>query len=76
MPSSTFVAQRIREARADAGLTQEQLAAEVSVTPRAVGMWEGSARTPRMGHLAALARALDRPVEFFFEPESERADAA
>jgi len=71
----TYVAQRIREARAEAGLTQQELAYETGVSLRGVQMWEQSARIPRMDGLAALAAALDKPVAFFF-PEPEREAAA
>lgn len=69
----THVATQIREARAKAGLTQQELAEQVGVTLRGLQAWEQGSRTPRMDGLSALALALGKPVAYFFEPESEAA---
>lgn len=47
----------IRRARERAGLTQEQLASRVGVTPRTVGNWERGATVPR-NRLATVQAAL------------------
>ncbi len=72
----TFVARQVREARAEAELTQVELAAKCGVTLRGVQAWEQATRTPRMDALAALSLALGKPIDYFFEPVPERADAA
>lgn len=69
----TYVSRQIRQARAEAGLTQEQLAERCGVTLRGLQAWEQATRTPRMDGLAALAVALSKPVAYFFEPLEEAA---
>ncbi|MDE2934500.1 MAG: transcriptional regulator [Chloroflexota bacterium] len=48
------IASRIREARRDAGLTQEELAALVGVTAHTVWCWEAGRRKPGQERLAAI----------------------
>lgn len=70
MADATYLSLRIREARADLGLTQTELANRAGVTLRAVQQWEYAERKPRLGHVPALAAALAQPVAYFFEPAS------
>lgn len=48
----------LRDARVAAGLTQAELAHQISVAEWTVVAWEGDRRQPRPAHLAALATAL------------------
>ena len=56
---------RIRHARVEKGWTQQQLATAVGTRERNVGRWEGDQNEPRLDAIAALARALDKPLEYF-----------
>jgi transcriptional regulator with XRE-family HTH domain len=48
----------IRIARSEHGLTQQQLADGVGVTPRTIGRWEAGASVPRSSAIARLSGAL------------------
>lgn len=52
------LANRIRTARAAAGLSQRQLAARLGVTASAVAQWEGSLYAPTVANRVDLARVL------------------
>ena len=52
------IGQRIRESRKKAGLTQDALARECSVSRAAVAQWEGDITKPRLDHLQEAAEAL------------------
>ena len=52
------MAQRIRQLRKAAGLTQEQLARAVDVVVKAVYMWEHGTRTPHLETACRLADVL------------------
>jgi transcriptional regulator with XRE-family HTH domain len=58
---------QVRRARKEAGLTQEELAAAMGVTIRAVSHWEAGTREPRGKSLRNLAEATGKPVSWFFE---------
>jgi transcriptional regulator with XRE-family HTH domain len=59
------VGARIREARREAGLTQQMLADRCGCTSRAVQNWERGDAQPRLESLVDLARALDWPLASF-----------
>ncbi len=65
---------KLRRARLEAGLTQEQLAEALDVTAKTIQDWErtrGSAttRVPRLERLDELGEALGRPAWWFLYPE-------
>lgn len=68
------VAANIRAARLQAGLTQRQLAAKLDKDGSDVSRWERGVAHPRRGHLALLALALGRPVEWFYTGHPAPAD--
>jgi transcriptional regulator with XRE-family HTH domain len=53
----------LKEAREKAGLTQEQLAEKTGLPVGSIRNWEQGHRTPRIGVVPALARAVGLPVE-------------
>jgi Zn-dependent peptidase ImmA (M78 family)/DNA-binding XRE family transcriptional regulator len=69
MNLSRTVGERIRIARQAAGLSQGDLAETLERTRASISMWESGERTPALDDLYAVARALDRPVEFFLPRE-------
>lgn len=69
----TTFAERLREAREQSGLTQEQLAQKVGVTRQAVSRWEQGITQPDMEMLVALGNALQMNTEFLaFGKPTER----
>ena len=66
---------RIREARRNAGLSQEKLAEQIGVSRQAVTKWEAGQAAPSTENLLRLAEALHTPVETLLgtEPDSRQA---
>ena len=61
------IGQRIRLARQRAGLTQEDLAAQMSRTAESISNIERGLQEPNIRTMQSVARALDIPVTEFFE---------
>ena len=61
------VGRRIRQARRDAKLTQEQLGNMIGLTFQQVQKYEKGANRIGASRLYAIARILNTPVAFFFE---------
>jgi transcriptional regulator with XRE-family HTH domain len=62
--ASAAFGQRLRELRAQQGVSQDDLARETDVHPTAIGRFERGAREPRLTTILRLARGLDvRPSE-------------
>jgi transcriptional regulator with XRE-family HTH domain len=57
---------RIREARENSDLTQEELAEKIGKTQKAISGYENGSRAIRVTELPALAKALDVPIAYFF----------
>lgn len=62
------IGERVAEARAEAGLTQMQLASAVGVDRSALAKIETGARRVSATELVAIARELRRRVEWFVDP--------
>lgn len=56
--------EKIREARTASGLSQEQLAEELSVSRSAVAKWETDKGMPDINNLKAMARFLDISLDY------------
>lgn len=56
---------RIKKARADAGLTQEQMATALDMTASAVQKWESGGAFPRIKVLKKISEITGKPLEFF-----------
>ncbi len=59
--------QKIREIRIRQGLSQQQLAARLGISDRAISKWELGYSQPSAAHLMALARILGVDAEMFFD---------
>jgi len=68
-------AQRIREARRDCGLTQEQLAAATGVSRSAVAQWETGRAGQITGNLSRIAVVLGISVEWLLYGANKHAPA-
>ena len=64
MDESTDIAIRIRSAREDLKLTQDDLAHLLGISSDTVGRWERGERQPRLGEAIALSRALGTSVAY------------
>ena len=58
---------KIRELRRAKGLTQEQLAASLNITPQAVSKWEMSASYPDMAMIPAIASLFRVTLDELFD---------
>ncbi len=65
-----LVAQRIREQRELAGVTQSQLAKVLGVSMQQVQKYENGTNRITSGKLLATARHLNVPITLFFEEET------
>ena len=63
---------RIKSARINAGLSQEELGNKLGVTKMAISKYENGAVTPNSGVLIALAKALEVRIEYFFRTNEIR----
>lgn len=61
------VGQRIRLARQRAGLTQEELAGQISRTAESISNIERGLQEPNLRTIQSLAKALNLPVSEFFD---------
>lgn len=64
----------IRTARKKMGLTQEELASQIGVTPQAVSRWESSAGLPDISLIVPLAQILSVSTDTLFGLEETRQD--
>jgi transcriptional regulator with XRE-family HTH domain len=61
------IADRIRTARAERGLSQNDLAGRIGVSSQQFHKYETAKNEVRASCLVRIAQALDRPLSFFFE---------
>ena len=64
---------RLRRARIEAGLTQEELATRTKISLAAIGKYERGERSPRGPNLRRIAEETNKPVAWFFEQPEEAA---
>ncbi len=70
-PVSANLGQRIRTARRDAGLSQGQLASELSTTQSAISLYEAGQRSVGIDMLLNVARILNRPLHYFLGEDGD-----
>ena len=68
------VGQRIKTARKEAKLTQQQLADQVHITARSLQWYESGDRQPPSAVLYLIAEATDKSMDWFYS-ENERSPA-
>lgn len=66
---------RIRKAREQKGLTREQLAERIGVSPSAIGKWETGDRTPSSDTLARLSEELGVSTDYLLELDNPSKDS-
>jgi transcriptional regulator with XRE-family HTH domain len=67
---------RIKDARIDAGLSQQQLAAAMGTSQTKVSILESGGRSPKMATLMAIAKACKMELNISFEPKAKGAAKA
>lgn len=70
----TLAGMKVHELRISLGLSRQQLAAKIKVTHQQLQKYEKGTNRISVGRLAAIADALNKPVEFFF-PGNDKADS-
>lgn len=75
-PIDTYVGSRIRMRRMMLGMSQEKLAAALSLTFQQVQKYEKGANRVGSSRLHLISEILDVPVSFFFEGVPSAVDAA
>ena len=68
------IAERIKTARKEAGITQEELASKMYVTHHCISMWERGLRKPKYETLARIADALGINVNGLLQTPKTNAD--
>jgi transcriptional regulator with XRE-family HTH domain len=61
---------KIRQARLAAGMTQAALAQAAGTRERNIVRWENNQHAPRLEHVAAIATATGREIDFFVTDEA------
>lgn len=63
---ATWIGHRIKEAREEAGLTQEQIAPRVGISLSSYCRYEQGVTEPSVKRLQQIATATGKPLSFFF----------
>lgn len=63
----TYIGMKIHELRISMGLSRQQLADKIGVTHQQLQKYEKGTNRISAGRLVAIAKALNKPVAFFFE---------
>jgi len=58
---------RLAQARAEVGLTQEELAHATKISLASIGKYERGERSPRGPRLRRIAQVTGKPISWFFE---------
>ncbi|HEY3758450.1 MAG TPA: helix-turn-helix transcriptional regulator [Solirubrobacteraceae bacterium] len=61
MTATVAFGERLRELRAERGVSQDQLASRTGIHPTAIGRFERGDREPRLRSILRLAQGLDVP---------------
>lgn len=72
------IANRLRQARKEAGLSQKALGELAGIDPNSasarINQYETGKHTPHFGVLKQIAKALAAPVSYFYEEDDELAN--
>ena len=63
--------EKLRNARKEAGLSQEQLAEKLSVSRSAVAKWETDNGMPDVGNLKAIATLLNVSIDYLLDEDEK-----
>jgi len=62
-----FIAAKVKESRLLTGLSKQQLATLINVTHQQLDKYERGANRLSGGRIVSIARALSKPIAFFFD---------
>ena len=62
--------EKLREARKDAGLSQEEFAEKIGVSRSAVAKWESDRGLPDVGNLKVIASLLNISIDYLLDDDS------
>ena len=62
-----YIGMKIHELRISMGFSRQQLASQIGVTHQQLQKYEKGTNRISAGRLAAIAKALQKPVSYFFE---------
>jgi transcriptional regulator with XRE-family HTH domain len=71
-----FAGRRLREARLESRMTQEELGRQLGLTFQAIQKYESGENRLSVGRLVAAARVLQKPISYFVPEDDGRATAA
>ena len=63
--------EKLKDARKEAGLSQEQLAQKLSVSRSAVAKWESDKGMPDVNNLKAMAQLLNISVDYLLDEDEK-----
>lgn len=72
MLDSVKTGRKIMDLRKSRGLTQEELAGRLNISPQAVSKWENGRAMPELSLLVELAEALGSTIDAIIFPEAAR----
>ena len=70
------IGERIRAARKNRGLTQEELGTAIDVAKASIARWETTSRNPGGSALVALSKALKVPLEWLVAGQGPPPDSS
>lgn len=62
---------KIQKARKEANISQVELAKKLNVRQGSISNWERDERKPELQKLQAIARIVNKPMDYFFDDELE-----
>ena len=71
MPRRTSLADKIRQARLDAGMSQRALGYSLQLSDKAVSAYEVGRAVPTVDTLREISRLTEKPLVYFIENEDE-----
>jgi transcriptional regulator with XRE-family HTH domain len=69
--SKTLFGSRLGEAQREAGISNRELAQAMDISESLLGKWKRGDSHPGFENAARLARALDKPLDFFTETDEK-----
>ena len=75
MLDSVKTGRKITDLRKSRGLTQEELAGRLNISPQAVSKWENGRAMPELSLLVELAEALGSTIDAIIFPEAAKEEA-
>jgi transcriptional regulator with XRE-family HTH domain len=75
-PMDFILGKKLRDARLEASLSQQMLAARLGITFQQIQKYEKGTNRIAASRLVSIARAVDKPISYFLDDAKEAAGAA